>query len=65
MQYVLTFHPLQCQNKPRLVQYKPSNIYGPNIIAIEGSDWKRHRAVANSAFNEVSMIVDSAVAFNK
>ena len=37
------------------VQYKPLNIYGPNIVGTEGPEWKRHRSVANSAFNEVSM----------
>lgn len=24
------------------------------MVSTEGSDWKRHRSVANSAFNEVS-----------
>ena len=30
------------------------NIDGGNIITVEGSDWKRHRSVAMSAFNEAS-----------
>jgi len=28
-------------------------IYGQNVGGTEGVDWKRHRSVANSAFNEV------------
>ncbi|KAF9467844.1 cytochrome P450 [Collybia nuda] len=34
--------------------YETLNIYGPNIIGTEGADWKRHRSVANSAFNEAN-----------
>ena len=37
----------------RVSQYEPLEIYGQNVITAEGADWKRHRAVANSAFNEV------------
>jgi hypothetical protein len=35
------------------LQYEGLNVYGPNIVSTEGPDWKRHRAVARSAFNEV------------
>jgi hypothetical protein len=45
----------------RLVQYEPLNIYGPNIVGTDGTDWKRHRTVANSAFNEVSWLLVYAV----
>jgi len=34
-------------------QYEPLEIYGQNLISTEVADWKRHRSVANSAFNEV------------
>ncbi|RDB30006.1 hypothetical protein Hypma_014135 [Hypsizygus marmoreus] len=34
--------------------YETLNIYGPNMVGTEGSDWKRHRSVANSAFNETN-----------
>jgi cytochrome P450 len=37
------------------LQYETLNIYGPNMVGTEGSEWKRHRSVANSAFNEVSL----------
>lgn len=29
------------------------NLFGDHIIRASGSDWKRHRAIANPAFNEV------------
>ncbi|KIM46888.1 hypothetical protein M413DRAFT_440460 [Hebeloma cylindrosporum] len=32
--------------------YEPLNIYGPNIVGTEGAEWKRHRDIARSAFNE-------------
>lgn len=35
------------------MQYETLNIYGDNLVGTEGSDWKRHRAVAKPAFNEV------------
>ncbi|KAJ7118625.1 cytochrome P450 [Mycena crocata] len=34
--------------------YEALNIYGPNMVGTEGADWKRHRRVANPAFNEAS-----------
>jgi len=37
-----------------LMQYEVINIYGDNIVGTEGPNWKRHRAVAKPAFNEVS-----------
>lgn len=40
-----------------LAQYEPLNIYGPNIVGAEGSEWKRHRSAANSAFNDVSTTI--------
>jgi hypothetical protein len=33
--------------------YAQVGIYGDNILSTEGSDWKRHRAIARPAFNEV------------
>ncbi|KAF8066025.1 cytochrome P450 [Lyophyllum atratum] len=34
--------------------YETLNIYGENMVGTEGADWKRHRSVANSAFNEAN-----------
>ncbi|KAG6831703.1 hypothetical protein H0H87_004358 [Tephrocybe sp. NHM501043] len=34
--------------------YETINIYGPNMVGTEGIEWKRHRHVANSAFNEAN-----------
>ncbi|KAJ6582970.1 cytochrome P450 [Mycena vulgaris] len=34
--------------------YETVSIYGPNLIGTEGADWKRHRRVANPAFDEAS-----------
>ncbi|KAL0959590.1 hypothetical protein HGRIS_011299 [Hohenbuehelia grisea] len=34
--------------------YETLNIYGPNMVGTEGSDWKRHRGVAKPAFNEAN-----------
>ncbi|KAJ7269650.1 cytochrome P450 [Mycena rebaudengoi] len=34
--------------------YEALNIYGDNMVGTEGADWKRHRRVANPAFNEAS-----------
>ncbi|KAG5646335.1 hypothetical protein DXG03_003658 [Asterophora parasitica] len=34
--------------------YETLNIYGENIVGTEGAEWKRHRSVANSAFNETN-----------
>ncbi|KAJ7468028.1 cytochrome P450 [Mycena latifolia] len=34
--------------------YEALNIYGQNMVGTEGADWKRHRRVANPAFNEAS-----------
>ncbi|KAJ7774471.1 cytochrome P450 [Mycena maculata] len=34
--------------------YEALNIYGPNMVGTEGTDWRRHRRVANPAFNEAS-----------
>ncbi|KAJ7031965.1 cytochrome P450 [Mycena alexandri] len=34
--------------------YEPLNIYGQNVVGTEGTEWKRHRRVANPAFNEAS-----------
>ncbi|KXN84067.1 Putative cytochrome P450 CYP13A1 [Leucoagaricus sp. SymC.cos] len=36
------------------VQYETLNVYGPNLIGVEGSEWKRHRAIAKTAFNEAN-----------
>jgi cytochrome P450 len=32
-----------------------SNIYGPNIVATEGPEWKRHRELANPAFSDANI----------
>ncbi|KAJ7185748.1 cytochrome P450 [Mycena filopes] len=37
--------------------YEPLNIFGQNLVGTEGAEWKRHRKVANSAFNEASNAV--------
>ncbi|KAG6377342.1 hypothetical protein JVT61DRAFT_15133 [Boletus reticuloceps] len=34
--------------------YEMLNFCGGNLISLEGADWKRHRSVAMSAFNEAS-----------
>ncbi|KAF5379057.1 hypothetical protein D9615_005999 [Tricholomella constricta] len=34
--------------------YETINIYGQNMVGTEGAEWKRHRSVANSAFNETN-----------
>ncbi|KAJ8693930.1 hypothetical protein PTI98_008872 [Pleurotus ostreatus] len=34
--------------------YETLNIYGPNLVGTEGLDWKRHRRIANPAFNEAN-----------
>ncbi|GLB42347.1 putative cytochrome p450 [Lyophyllum shimeji] len=34
--------------------YETLNIYGENLVSTEGANWKRHRSVANSAFNETN-----------
>ena len=39
-----------------IVSYELLNIYGENVISVEGSKWKRHRSVAMSAFNEASSL---------
>jgi hypothetical protein len=56
----LTCHLLDLGGKLKHVQYEPLNIYGRNIVGTEGLEWKRHRSVANSAFNEVSVVVQLA-----
>ena len=37
-------------------EYEMINFYGGNIISAKESDWKRHRSVAMSAFNEASRL---------
>ena len=37
-----------------IASYEVINFYGVNVISVEGSDWKRHRSIAMSAFNEAS-----------
>jgi cytochrome P450 len=39
-----------------IVSYEMINIYGGNVVSVEGSNWKRHRSVAMSAFNEASSL---------
>jgi cytochrome P450 len=38
-----------------IVSYEMINIYGGNVVSVEGSNWKRHRSVAMSAFNEANV----------
>lgn len=35
-------------------QYEALNMYGPNMVGLEGAEWKRHRAIAKTAFNEAN-----------
>ncbi|KAJ7468039.1 cytochrome P450 [Mycena latifolia] len=37
-----------------LEAYEGMNVYGPHLVATEGADWKRHRRVANPAFDEAN-----------
>ncbi|KAJ8482549.1 hypothetical protein ONZ45_g14909 [Pleurotus djamor] len=37
-----------------VVAYETLNIYGPNLVGTEGSEWRRHRRIANPAFNEAN-----------
>ncbi|KAI0066984.1 cytochrome P450 [Artomyces pyxidatus] len=34
--------------------YEPIEIYGKNLIGAEGSEWKRHKAIASPAFSEAN-----------
>ncbi|KAJ7461743.1 cytochrome P450 [Mycena galericulata] len=34
--------------------YETVNFFGQNLVSTEGANWKRHRRVANPAFNEAS-----------
>ncbi|KAF8137618.1 cytochrome P450, partial [Boletus edulis] len=38
-----------------IIQYEVLNFCGGNLISLEGTDWKRHRSVAMSAFNEANI----------
>ncbi|KAJ7689403.1 cytochrome P450 [Mycena rosella] len=38
--------------------YEALNIYGQNMVGTEGADWKRHRRVANPAFNDQRIRLD-------
>ena len=42
-------------------QYDLINLYGHNIIGTEGAEWKRHRDVARSAFNEVRVFFHNRI----
>ena len=35
-------------------QYEALAMYGPNMVGLEGAEWKRHRAIAKTAFNEAN-----------
>ena len=35
-------------------KYDALNIYGSNMVGLEGAEWKRHRAIAKTAFNEAN-----------
>ena len=43
-------------------KYEPLNAYGKNIVSTAGGEWKRHRAVAKNAFNEVRL--DNSTGFS-
>ncbi|KAJ7468042.1 cytochrome P450 [Mycena latifolia] len=34
--------------------YEALNIYGPHLVGTDGAEWKRHRRVANPAFDEAN-----------
>jgi cytochrome P450 len=38
-----------------VAEYEILNFFGGNLVSAEGSDWKRHRSVAMSAFNEANV----------
>ncbi|KAF8437970.1 cytochrome P450 [Boletus edulis BED1] len=38
-----------------ITQYEILNFCGGNLISLEGTDWKRHRSVSMSAFNEANI----------
>jgi cytochrome P450 len=41
---------------PRPLQdFKPIKIFGPNILASEGEEWKRYRKMVAPAFSDVSL----------
>ena len=40
--------------RKNLVEYEIIDVYGKNLASTEGANWKRHRSVAMSAFNEAS-----------
>ena len=37
-----------------VAEYEALDVFGGNLLSTEGPDWKRHRSVAMSSFNEVS-----------
>ncbi|KAF7360213.1 Cytochrome P450 [Mycena venus] len=47
-----------------VVAYETLNIYGPNMVGTEGADWKRHRKVANPAFNEEIIFLFGLITFS-
>lgn len=49
----LSFVVLTFDDFDQTTKYEPLNVYGKNIISTVGGEWKRHRAVAKNAFNEV------------
>jgi len=42
---------IKCLTPP---QYEAPSMYGPNMVGLEGAEWKRHRAIAKTAFNEAN-----------
>jgi hypothetical protein len=44
-----------------LESYKILEIYGPNIISIEGVEWKQRRNVTSPSFNEKNNVLVFAV----
>jgi len=42
---------IKCLTPP---QYEAPSMYGPNMVGLEGAEWKRHRVIAKAAFNEAN-----------
>jgi len=39
--------------------YSPLSVFGPNIVASEGEEWKRYRTISAPAFSEVCPVLSS------
>ena len=38
-------------------EYEVISVYGPNIVASEGEEWKKYRKISAPAFSEVRIVV--------